>query len=161
MGNVLLPALDEVFYTSGLNSYSMQISSKNTKKLNLEDKKVNKPIIMLNDSFYNSYNLNNQKKLVQPRQVGSTVINIIYSVVGRSIGTITSAHLWDFAGSLAIANNLGVDTLRYSDGLLKEHFDIDDFIIGDQKKNWRLKEPYIITKQSNYDFLKNLIEVKK
>jgi myo-inositol-1(or 4)-monophosphatase len=161
LGSVLLPALDEIFYTCDLNSYSMQISNNNVKKLDLQDYKVNKPIIMLNDSFYNSYNLKNEKKKVQPRQIGSTVINIIYSVVGRSIGTITSAHIWDFAGSLAIANNLEVNTLRYSDGFLKEYFDVNDFIVGDKKKNWRLKEPYLITKQSNYEFIKQLIEVKK
>ncbi|MBU2634138.1 MAG: hypothetical protein KJ674_02750 [Nanoarchaeota archaeon] len=133
-GAVLFPALNEIIYTKDGKSYSIQLSSREETELQTPRNESEKSTVMLTDSFYKKYDFNHQVTNAQPRQVGCTVANIAYTAIGRSIGTMTAAHLWDFAGGLAIAHNLGVNMRRYSDGAVKDFFGVDDFIIGNPKK---------------------------
>lgn len=135
-GAVLFPAMNEIVYTQNGKSYSMHLDTEEFRELKAPLYQNGQSIIMLSESFYKNFELNFQACNVQPRQTGCTVANMVYTALGRSIGTITSSHLWDFAGSLAISHNLGVNMRSLSDGTVKDSFGVDDFIIGDPKKDW-------------------------
>lgn len=160
IGAVLFPALNELIYTRAGKSYSLMLDSMQKTEHQPQESESEKSIVMLTDSFYKKYEFNNQATTAQPRQVGCTVGNIVYTAIGRSIGTMTAAHLWDFAGSLAIAHNLGVQMRRYKDGIVKDTFGVEDFIISNPKKDWRMKEMYIISTDKNYSLMKQIMKEK-
>ena len=157
-GAVLFPALNEMFYSRDNKSYSMQLDT--GLETELQKPESESSVVMLTDSFYRYYDLVREVNNAQPRQVGCTVANIAYTAIGRSMGTMTAAHLWDFAASLAIAKNLGVDMRKYSDGTVKDSFSVDDFIVGNQKSDWRMKEMYVISTQNNYALMKQVMKEK-
>jgi|GEM_PF-4383918 len=163
-GGVLFPALDELIYTYERESYLKNFRLKRTEKIRLKEKsKKITPVILLSGYTPKLYQINNkddQGNKIEPRILGCTVANIIYTALGKSYGTITSAHLWDVAGSLAIAKNNGINMYKYSNGEIKDSFTIEDFLRGDCKKDWKLKEPYLICAESKYKLLKRLIVAK-
>jgi myo-inositol-1(or 4)-monophosphatase len=158
-GAVLFPALNEIVYTKNGKSYSMIVDKREERELEMP--KSQDSIVALSDSFYKEYDFNSKATKAQPRQLGSTVVNIAYTAIGRSIGTMTAAHLWDFAGGLAIAQNLGVDMRKFSDGTVKNKFGINDFIIGNPDKDWRMKEMYILSTEKNYALMKQIMIQKQ
>lgn len=160
-GAVLFPALNEIAYTKDGKSYYMQLDAQRQIELQMLKRKDGAPVVMLTGSFQQDYNFNYGVSDAKPRISGSTVVDMFYTATGKSIGTMTKAQLWDIAGSLAVAHNLGVNMRRYSDGKVHDSFVFDDLIFScNPKRDWRLKEMHIVSTQENYQLMRQIIEKK-
>lgn len=115
----------------------------------------NNKLFMAHDSFYERFRLDYPHI---PRISGSAVLNALYVMLGKSIGAITSAHLWDFAAPMAYASGCGVQMLEVFSGRVVEKFTADDFYFGeDPHQAWRIRYECLIAHASIADEMRRRI----
>ena len=90
--------------------------------------------------------------------MGCTAANLLYVSLGRACATFTSAHLWDFAASLAIAKTFDLFPRELSTGYVKKYFSNEDFLYGTPEQNWRIKEPIVLCEEKYFTDVKELVK---
>ena len=72
------------------------------------------------------------------RATGSTVMNLLYTGLGISSGTVTRAYLWDIAAGMAIGAAAGVGLWNMRTGRRVETLRPEDFLCDAGCRSWRL-----------------------
>lgn len=162
IGAVLVPATKELFYTDGSTVFSRSVESGRESIVAPADNEVGPgSVAILPTSFHRNFELSDSGPLRSFRQLGSTVLDILYTALGKSAGTLTDAHAWDFGGAAAIAAPLGVRFHALGDASVKDSFQMEDFTVGaDPKSNWRLKGHYVVARTENVEALRGMIVPK-
>lgn len=159
MGALLLPALGELYYQEGGAVFKQKLGDGRVTKLEPCLQAMDRhSVVLVPDNFYESYTLDRSSNPQLPRIVGCVVADIIYTATGRAAGTITDFHIWDFAGSLALARLLGVEMRAFESGEIKSAFVASDFVQGARNKNWCTKDTYIISNEANYGQLRGMFK---
>jgi myo-inositol-1(or 4)-monophosphatase len=157
MGAILMPALDALFFQKGDDVYCQSLSKGESVKLSPSPLPISPhSLVLVPDNYFDYYRLSGDRPIQVPRILGCVVADIMYTATGKSSGTLTDFHIWDFAGSLALAEKLGVEMRSIETGEKKIHYNPDDFVQGEQRMNWCLKEKFIISPAQNFEFLRKL-----
>jgi myo-inositol-1(or 4)-monophosphatase len=156
---ISFPAFSEIYYTKKDRTFLKNIVSEEEHEVKRRnDDSV--PVLLMPSSFRREYKADPENRLVSNvRQLGCTVANLIYVSVGKGSATFTSAHLWDFAASFAIARTLGLFPRRLSTGVFKEHFLREDFLFGNAKQHWRINEPLVLCEEKYFAEVQEILRL--
>lgn len=156
-GAISFPVFDELYYT--LNGKT-KLKNIRTGSENAITRNDSPPITSL--LIPNLYVIGKNVDMKNPfatniRLLGSTAVDMLYVNLGKAAATVTLAHIWDIAGALAIAETQGLYPRVLTTGEIKKWFTKDDFMYGDPKRHWRLKNPLVLCKEEYFSDVKDLI----
>lgn len=159
LGTVLMPATHELFYNNSSTAYIVDTLSGAEREIPQASViEPGKAIIIAPTSFNKYYELNPDSGLNKNiRQISCAVGNLLYTVTGRSAGTMIRAKFWDFAGPMAIGATLGVSFRDFETGEKKTAFGPEDFVGRDGEPTWGLSKNYLVSTEENYEILKDAI----
>lgn len=158
MGCVSFPALDEIYFQRGESVILRRISDGSEAPIVPSHRALDgRSFVCLPDNFFDNRRFDTSDCPAVPRVLGCVIADIIYTARGVSAGTITDFHLWDFAGSLALAQKLGVEMRSCETGERKLSFSAKDFVPGVRRKNWCLAEQYVVSTAENFEGIASLV----
>lgn len=162
LGAILIPTSGEIVYSDGGSVFARNIASGRETQIQPAHPSLGAgALVILPSSFHKHFELENTGALKSFRQLGSTVLDILYTALGKGAASVTDAHAWDFAGAIAIAQSLKVGLYSLATGEQKSAFLPSDFSFGpDPKTNWRLKEPYVVGAESNAQSFRTMVRLK-
>ena len=158
MGVVYFPALNELFYCDGKNSYFVQRAfSKKQKKQKIGpiDQKISsQTIFFCNDTFFRKFTINDPQFPIMIQ--ACAVVNLLWPAIGRGCGCLLRSSLWDFAGSWPIFRSAGLDLRLLRDGKLLDRLDAGLF--KREPKPWELQEHFLLSSRRNFKLIKSKIK---
>lgn len=149
-GVVLFPAQRELYYTQGdrVVMRDLVTGEEHTLLPKLEEMS-RRSVITVPDNYLDRIVRPDGGFKHAPRILGSVVVDIIYIAKGAIAGSLTDYALWDYAGALAIAQKLGVNFFDPHTGEKKDTFGVGDFERGSFKRQWCLKDTFIVSNEAN------------
>lgn len=147
-GIVTFPASGECFYSKLDNVVSRCLyDGKEENVVPVSQDVTSRAVILLTQSFYRHFeasSLSWHSELPSPRTLGSTVADIMYAALGRAVGTLTRASIWDVAGAMALANLLGRSFWNLTTNEPLRGFRESDFFLDGSQRHWQLKSCYLV-----------------
>ena len=161
LGAVFFPALDELFFCDGKQSFFVQnpFSAKEKRVLitPVDQEITRQSIFLASDHFMERYEWDHG--LCQIMMPTTAVTELCWPAVGRGCGSYFQANAWDFAGSWPIFRSAGLDMRSFPEGKVLDRLNLEEFI-GSAEKPWYLKAPYILSSARNFSLLKVKIREK-
>jgi fructose-1,6-bisphosphatase/inositol monophosphatase family enzyme len=157
LGLVHFPALNEMFYCNGESAYFVQHPfSVNERKREIEffeQEITENSIFIINDSFIKNFSLHLN---IQLMNLACASMSLCWPAISRGCGTFFSANIWDFAGAWPIFEKADLALRSLKDGKELRELDIELFA-----KTWKLKEPYILSSERNFEIISEKIKPKE
>lgn len=158
LGAVYLPALGELFYCDGENSYfvskAFTAAARKTVITPVDQEITRQSLFLGTDSLIKDFGWD--YSCCQVLLPACAVIALCWPTVGRGCGCFFNAHLWDFAGSWPIWRCAGLELRTVSSGRSLEALDTALFK-GTAPQPWRICEPHILSSERNYPLIKNCL----
>ncbi len=155
MGAVFFPALEELFYCDGKDSFfvagAFSSPAGPQKIVPLDQTITPQAIFLASDRFMRRYRWDPQ--VCQMMMPTVAVVELCWPAIGRGCGSYFEANLWDYAGSWPVFRSAGLDLRSCRTGKILDHLCPDAFW-GTGAKTWRLKEDYILSSARNYPIIK-------
>lgn len=150
IGSVYIPDIDELYYTDGDASYRVKWAFHDP----YEPKRLIETVNGIAPFTANPRKMEKHGGKEKRRKViDSTVINLLYSAIGKAKSTVTSGHLWDFCASLAIGKPLGLIMIDIVTGEEINKFTPESFK-NEGQEYWKLKNDCLAC---NRDFVKEYL----
>lgn len=149
-GIVLFPAQREIYFEKSGVVFRRDLVDGSTLALSPVARAPNaQSIVSVLDNHVDKLPLPRPGEVHTPRIFGCVVADLMYIARGALAGTVSDYALWDFAGSLALAQKLGVYMFDPITGEKKDTFVASDFERGSLKRQWCLQYPYLVCHQDN------------
>lgn len=157
MGAVYFPALKELFYCDGNESFFMTDpftpNEKKSQIVSIDQNITSQSIFLCNDALFKNYAWDYQDCHILIS--GCAVVDLCWPAIGRVCGSIFKSNLWDFAGAWPIFRSAGLELRTLDSGAVLDH--LDESIFMKEQNSWKLKEYCIVSSANNYSVLKNKI----
>ena len=154
LGFILLPALNQLAYAWGGEVCLRSLKGGVERAVQRIDRPLDEQsLFMMGDSFGRNFAIDSTV-IRNARATGSTVINMLYTALGISGGTVTRAHIWDIAGAMALGALGGVVLRNLDTGRELAALGPDDFVFGESQGNWRLKDYQLFSTAAGQSWLR-------
>ncbi|MCR4337540.1 MAG: hypothetical protein NUV91_07025 [Candidatus Omnitrophica bacterium] len=158
LGGVYFPSVGEFFVSDGDETHFIEkafSSQETSQRITPVDQEINRQTFFFaTESFFKKYKWDHSLCLLM--SVPSAVSNLCWPAVGRGVGCLFDASLWDFVGSWAVFEAAGLRLHNISTGEPLEKIHTDLFM-GTEARPWRVKEKYILSSSRNFPIIaKNL-----
>jgi fructose-1,6-bisphosphatase/inositol monophosphatase family enzyme len=161
LGAVFFPALNELFFCDGEQSFFVEHpfceKEKRTLITPVDQEITPQTIFLASDRFIELYEWD--RCLCQIMMPTTAVTELCWPAIGRACGSYFQANAWDFGGSWPIFHSAGLAMRSFPDGKVLERLDLQVFI-GSKEKSWYLKSPYILSSARNFQLLKERVRTK-
>lgn len=161
IGGVYFPALRELFYSDGLESFFVQEAFlENALKeeiLPVPCTLSRQKYFFCTEKFLKTFRLN-----FSPCKIlasGSATADLCFPSIGRVCGSIFQAHVWDFAGAFPVFLSAGFQLWNFSTGHPLLSLRASDFVF-DEKIPWKLKDMHVLAMEQNFQLIQKKM-VKK
>lgn len=158
LGVIYFPALDELFYSNGKQSFFVKGATTSRPKkiqIKLVDQKITAQSVFFgSDGFFKNFNWD--FSLCQMMIPSCAVLDLCFPAIGRGAGSFFNAHIWDFAGSWPIFQFAGLQLRNLSTGKEIDRLETSLFQ-GKGDKTWRLADFYILSSKRNFPIIRTAI----
>jgi len=159
-GCISFPALHEIYYTTEHSIVRKNLISDIEIEIQHTDR-ASVSSILLPNHLAQQMNLNQDNRFIgNIRFMGSTAADLLYVSLGKAAATCTIAHIWDIAAGFAIAKTQGLYPKDLANGQQKISLTKDDFYYGNEKINWQLKNPLVLSSEGLFKDVQNLLHQK-
>ena len=156
LGAVYFPTLKELFYCDGVNAYLVKDAfCWNVQKTLIKpvDEEIsNRSIFILADEMGKDFRWHSSD--CRYMVFSSAVSEYCWPAAGRSCGSLSRVHLWDFAGSWPIVEKAGLKFRNAKTGQVLDRLEAGLF---QSSPAWKLKDYYILSSERNYPLLRDRI----
>ena len=156
IGIIYMPKLNELLYLDGSKAYHVQnpFTDKETKTEVLPLSQPFAPIAFANQYAWNINNNDSFSKLAFFNYF-SAVSQCFYTLTGKSRALCMKTCLWDIAGTIPLANYLGIQIFDYNTKKVCDCISPDFF-----RPNMHMKTFCIICHPDNFEEIKSLVSPK-
>ncbi|MBF0619363.1 MAG: hypothetical protein HQL19_04265 [Candidatus Omnitrophica bacterium] len=157
MGVVYFPSLKELFYSDGTEAFfvtkAFSSEERKTKIVPVEEIISSRSVFITSDELIEKFIWSSKDCRIMV--FASAVVEFAWPAIGRGCGSLSSVHLWDFAGAWPIFRQAGLE-LRSLEGKVLDRLDASLF--EGEPRPWKLKEYYILSSAKNYAPLRARLE---
>ncbi|NLE65620.1 MAG: inositol monophosphatase family protein [Elusimicrobia bacterium] len=161
MGVVYFPSLGELFCCDGRGAFFVQKAftdhERKTPIVPIDEVITSRSVFIATDEILTRFEWTERE--CRAMVFSAAVCEFCWPAIGRGCGSLSSVHLWDFAGSWPIFERAGLKLRSFEDGHVLDRLEAGLFRKNDAP--WRLKDFYILSSERNYPVLKGLIKRKK
>jgi myo-inositol-1(or 4)-monophosphatase len=157
-GGISFPALSKIYYTHKDTTFCKDLTSNQEEEIQFREEQ---PLstIMLPNHLALQLNLDPKNRFVgNLRFMGSSAADLVFLSLGKTSATCTIAHIWDVAAGFAIAKTQNIFPKLLSTGQIKINLTRDDFLYGETKVNWRLKNPLALCDDQYFSDVQELFK---
>ncbi len=162
MGAVFFPAFGELFYCDGKQSFFVKNAfTKNEIKSTVTP--VHQPItqkslFLGNDTLIERFSWD--FSFCHLMMSSCAAVDLCWPAIGRGEGCFFNSNVWDFAGSWPIFLSAGLNLRSLSTGQPIDRIHVDLFQ-GKGSRLWKLREPHILSSETNFSLIKDRITSKE
>lgn len=140
-GGISFPAMSKIYYTHEGKTFCKDLISNREEEIMFR-KEQPLSTIMLPNHLAHKLNLDPNNRFVgNLRFMGSSAADLVFLSLGNATATCTIAHIWDVAAGFALAKTQNLFPQELATGRIKKNLTREDFLYGESKVNWRLKNP--------------------
>lgn len=160
-GGISFPAMSKIYYTHQGKTFCRDLLTNQEEEIIFREQQ---PLstIMLPNHLALQLNLDPKNRFVgNLRFMGSSAADLVFLSLGKASATCTIAHIWDVAAGFAIAKTQNIFPKLLSTGQIKINLTRDDFLYGETKINWRLKNPLALCDDEYFSDVQELFNNHK
>lgn len=158
-GGISFPAISEIYFTDEGKTFCKNIKSGEKAEVRYK-KRESVSSILLPNHLARQLKLDQKNRFIgNLRFMGSTAADLVFVSLGKGSASCTIAHIWDVAAGFAIAKTQEMFPKDLSTGQIKKSFSRDDFLYGEAKIHWRLKDPLVLCGEGHFSDVQNLLSI--